>query len=320
MTTVSDGSPRADLVSPQEARGQVLAGATGWLERSLPWFDPEQWARHLPARGFPPSALLELLIASRCLRRAGVPGGTDLGQAAAELAQQVASRPSFAESLLQGGSALGHYIWMLALMRDAGQPDRGLLAAGRRLVEAGDDELSNPGQSAAATLERRYILELAGIEHHRPPGGALYRRTAMGPGADPLRITDADAYVITHMLYYLTDFGAVKSCLGTSEWARVRELTGVLLGRYLATGNLDLSAELLGCAELAGADPRLTAAGWRRLARALRPDGSVPGPLHQPTRAATLTGDKARAYEFGTCYHTTIAAVISGAIAADDHG
>lgn len=305
----------------QDARDTVRAAAVGWLGRNLSWFDPERWARHLPIRGFPPTALLELLIASRCLRRGGVPGGAALDRAAADLARQVTSRPAFAEGLLKGDEALGHYLWLLALMIESGQPDGGLLAAGRRLIEAGEYEVSNPGRSAAAMLERRYILDLAGIEYDKPGSEELYRRTAIGPGADPVQLRDSDVYVFTHMLYYLTDFGDRELGLEPGERRRVGELTEVLLGRFLMVGDRDLSAELLGCAELTGVgSSALTAAGWRALARSIHPDGAVPGPLYLPARAAGLTGDKERAYQFGTWYHTTIAAVISAAIAADDHG
>lgn len=313
-----EAEPKAEADTKDETappgRERVVEGAVSWLTGHLRWFDPEQWARHLPPRGFAPSALLELLIVCRRLKGAG-----ELPERAMALAGEVASRPSFGAGLHQSDAAFGHYVWLLALLWEAGCPEEPWRPVAQRIIDAECADLSRPGRSAAAKLEARYILDLAGLRHRQPAMAELIGQTAIGPGADPLQITDPDTYVITHVLFYLTDFGRRPLTCDEPERRRFRELVNVLLGRYLATGDLDLSAELLACSPLVGADERLVACAWDRLAAAQRPDGSMPSPLFRPDALAGLSGERAEAYEFGTCYHTTVATVLAATLAGARH-
>ncbi|MFB7912981.1 DUF6895 family protein [Streptomyces sp. NPDC056061] len=59
-------------------------------------------------------------------------------------------------------------------------------------------------------------------------------------------------------------------------------------------------------------------AGWHALAAAQRVDGAVPGPVHRTRVLGGLTGDKATAYLFGTCYHTTLASALAAAARRPD--
>ncbi|MEU9848135.1 hypothetical protein [Streptomyces sp. NPDC047985] len=185
------------------------------------------------------------------------------------------------------------------------------------------------------------------------PGlGPLFREGIAARGADVLQLTGDETYALTHVLLYATDFGHRRRlpCRGEAV-ARVRETVRVLLGVHLARGSLDLLAELLLCdaaldtgqrggpgsrrgpgsrwlLPVAGGGPgtgpdpapvpRTVAgpwrrAGWNALAAAQRPDGAVPGPVHRPEILAGLAGDKAAAYLFGTCYHTTLASALASA-------
>ncbi|MBT2399496.1 hypothetical protein J7E89_26925, partial [Streptomyces sp. ISL-100] len=116
----------------------------------------------------------------------------------------------------------------------------------------------------------------------------------------------------------VTDFGHRRHLLGDdAEVARLRETVRVLLGVHLARGSCDLLAELLLCASALddgrGSPGPLVREGWVALAGAGRPDGAVPSPVHRPEVLSGLTGDKAAAYLFGTCYHTTLAAALAAA-------
>lgn len=330
-------------------RDAVAAGAVSWLADRLRWFDPEQWARHLRPKGFAPSALLELLIICRnltaghrespsaarrdgsagrqdgpaarrdgsagcALRAAGAAGpAIDLAGRALDLAEEVVRRPGFGAGLHRGDAGFPHHVWLIALLAEAGRPVDPWPGVAQRLIDAGCAEPLRPGRSAAARLEARYVFELAGLRHGLPGMAELAEDTALGPGADPLLLTDADLYVITHMIFYLADFGRRPLSPGGGV-ARIRGLVEVLLGRQLAVGDLDLGAELLACAGITGADPRLVACAWERLAAARRPDGSVPSPLFRQEALDRLSGEQAEAYEFGTCYHTTLATVLAATL------
>nr|ADK32560.1 hypothetical protein [Microbispora corallina] len=328
MTTATTTGPTG--------RETLLAGAVSWLAARLRWFDPEQWARHLQPRGFAPSALLELLIICRNLnsvyghprppdpedgsrgsgvRTTGAAGpAVELIGRALDLAEEVVGRPGFGAALYRGDAAFPHHVWLIALLAEGGRPVEPWPAVAQRVIDAGCAEPIRPGRPTAARLEARYVFDLAGLRHGLPAMDELAGRTALGPGADPLHLTDADLYVITHMLFYLTDFGRRPFSADEAEGRRVRGLVEVLLGRQLAVGDLDLAAELLACAGLTGADDRLSGCAWNRLTAARRPDGSVPSPLFRQAALDRLSGEKAEAYAFGTCYHTTLAMVLAATL------
>ncbi|WP_159033596.1 hypothetical protein [Streptomyces sp. WMMB 322] len=96
--------------------------------------------------------------------------------------------------------------------------------------------------------------------------------------------------------------------------------TGSGAGSGTGSGNAPGTGPGSGTGSGAGSGPGegsgfLVNAAWNALASAARPDGSVPSPVHRPDVLAGLTGDKAAAYVFGTCYHTTLAAALASGVA-----
>ena len=287
-------------------------GSAGWRDGSAGWRDGSAAQRDGSAGRQDGSA-------GCALRSAGAAGpAIDLAGRALDLAEEVVRRPGFGAGLHRGDAGFPHHVWLIALLAEAGRPVDPWPGVAQRLIDAGCAEPLGPGRSAAARLEAGYVFELAGLRHGLPRMAELAADTALGPGADPLLLTDADLYVITHMIFYLTDFGRRPLSPG-GDVARIRGLVEVLLGRQLAVGDLDLGAELLACAGITGADPRLVACAWERLAAARRPDGSVPSPLFRQEALDRLSGEQAEAYEFGTCYHTTLATVLAATLTDGAH-
>ncbi|WP_160050044.1 MULTISPECIES: hypothetical protein [unclassified Nocardiopsis] len=283
----------------------VLDGALAWLTDHAPWFGT-RWDEHFPPRDFAGATVLELLMLCRLLRRGG-PGAAHPGAARLERAAVAAAL----DVLPEAGDAPGpagpaHRLWLLALLADLGRPTGTVTA----LAERHPPAVPGPGTSPVHALELRHVLGLAGL----PAPPEL-------PGTEPLydacvaehagRTGEYDAYGVTHTVLYATDFGARPLPGDASRMARV--LTG-LLRAYLDEGHLDLAAELLLCARIAGgADPGLERRGWEELAAAQRPDGSLPGPPFDAAVLAGRAGERATAYVFRTCYHTTLVTAMAAA-------
>jgi hypothetical protein len=300
---------------PAEPRGQapavILEQALTWLSRHLEWLAPQQWDRHLRARPFPGTTVLELLVL--CRRLPAGPLTHRLTEQCLDAAQAVVDDPAFVTGLYRADAVFTYRVWLLALLAEAGRPVYELNDAVQSLLDTGCGDLTNLGRQPFATLELRYALDLGGFTSGLPDLRQLYSRTMLAHRADPLYVSDAEAYAITHILFYISDFGRRTPFAGDpAGLARLRGLIGTLLGIYLARNDLDLSAELMLCAQLVGmGEHELVRHGWRRLADAQRDGGQIPGPLYRQDAQDRLSGEKADAYTFGTCYHTTVVAALA---------
>ncbi|PDP87100.1 hypothetical protein CQJ94_13135 [Glycomyces fuscus] len=285
----------------------VLDAALAWLTDHAEWFGP-RWDDHFPPRDFAGATVMELLMLCRLLRRSdpAPPGAAELERAASGLARDAVA----AADPGRDAENLPYRLWTLALLADLGHPDEGPFAAARALAERRPPRPPGAGASPVHALELRHILDLAGLA---APAGL--------PGAAPLYDAcvaehaggtgEYDAYGVTHTVLYATDFGARPLPGDTAAMGRV---LGGLLRAYLDEGHLDLAAELLLCARIAGGGPpALERRAWDRLAAAQRPDGSLPGPPFDAQVLAGRTGERATAYVFRTCYHTTLVTAMAAA-------
>ncbi|MFF3730679.1 DUF6895 family protein [Streptomyces sp. NPDC002476] len=282
-----------------------------------------------------------------------VPATAPLPSWALDLAEEIVHESEFGRGLRRGDAFFPYHLNLTALLELLGRPQPALRASCQALLTADAGGHCRPYKPVLSRIELRYFVDRGGFTAPgRLPGlGPLYRQSIAARGADVLQLTGDETYALTHVLLYATDFGhhTRLPCRGESV-ARVRETVRVLLGVHLARGSLDLLAELLLCeAALDGGQghtpdsrpgpvpgpdpcpvpvpgpvpvpvpvPRIVPGQWRRacwsaLAAAQRPDGAVPGPVHRPEILTGLTGDKAAAYLFGTCYHTTLASALAAA-------
>ncbi|MFF9107725.1 DUF6895 family protein [Streptomyces sp. NPDC014805] len=293
----------------------VLPGVLGWLEENLRWFDPEVWERHLPRRPFPPGPLLELLGFLRLLTReqgpAAVPQG--LREGALDLAERITGTPEFATRLRRADALFPYHLNVVALLGLLGRPRPDLLKTCEALLASGAGGHFQPHRPLLSRLELRYFADRAALTL---PAG-IPDRASLSAGSvpalepDPLSLDDDEVYAFTHAVFYATDFGADDVPPGGA----LRDTVRVLLASHLIGGHLDLLAELLLCADLTGlGETDLARRSWAALASARRPDGAVPGPVHRPAVLSGLTGEKAEAYLFGTCYHTTLATGLAAVV------
>lgn len=330
------GAPLTD----EEAAGRVLSGALRWTEANLEWFAPQRWQEYLPPRPFGPGPLLELLSLIRVLERSGLmPLDAPLRLRALDLAEEAAHTDDFARGMERGDELFPYHLNLIGLLECLGHPQRELRTRCQALLAAGSGGHALPYKPVLNRIELRYFIDRAGFTAPSAlPGlGTLHRQSIAALGPDVLQLTESEIYAFTHVLFYVTDFGQRRDLLGDpEELASLHETVRVLLGVHLARGSLDLLAELLLCDSALSSDEEgvqngrpepgqggdsgdgsefLVSAGWNALVRAARADGSVPSPVHRPDILAGLTGDKAAAYVFGTCYHTTLAAALAAGVA-----
>lgn len=306
---------------------RVLAGALRWLEDHLEWFAASRWEEYLPRRPFRPGPILELLGLVRLLERSGaVPKEAPLTRRALELAARAAGEPEFAQGLRRGDELFPYHLNLLALLETLGRPQPVARAVCQALLAADAGGHTRAYRPVLSQVELRYFVDRGGFTPpaELPALDVLHHRSIAALGPDVLQMTGDEAYALTHVLFYVTDFGRTRLLLGDpGEVARLREPIRVLLGVHLARGSLDLLSELLLCASALGGrgdgDP-LVREGWHALATAQRPDGAVPSPVHRPEVLSGLTGDRAAAYLFGTCYHTTLAAALAAVVGGRRRG
>jgi hypothetical protein len=166
------------------------------------------------------------------------------------------------------------------------------------------------------TLELRLLLDHGGFAHRISSYAQLCRQSMLHEPLNVIYVTDAEAYVLTHTIFYLSDFaarpipGLYLSRARYAAWAVEN-----LLGMYTRRGNWDLVSELLlSCHCLRRTSSVLYLLGWRALLGAQWPDGAVPGPGYEPHKADALEGRERRNYLFWQCYHTTLVAALAGAL------
>ncbi|MEU9116773.1 hypothetical protein AB0D04_34745 [Streptomyces sp. NPDC048483] len=313
--------PGGAPLDEDEAADAVLAGALGWLDAHLEWFTPHRWEEYLPRRPFRPGPLLELLGLVRLLDRSGrLPKGASLPTRALDLAERAAADPDFTYGLRRVDDLFPYHLNLIALLELLGRPQPALRSLGEGLLAAGAGGHVRPHKPLLGRLELRYFLDRGGFPAPAPLPGVdtLYRESLPALRPDVVHLTGSETYALTHVLFYVTDFGG-RPLGNREETAHLRETVRILLAVHLARGSLDLVAELLLCATALApfAGGPLVRDGWTALARARRVDGAVPSPVHRPDVLAQLTGDKAAAYLFGTCYHTTLATALAAAVRAE---
>lgn len=306
-------STPADAPGPADA---VVRGGIGWLHEHLSWFDPRQWERFLPRRGFPASPLLELAVLLRCLRRG--PYATLAGplvEGGLDLAERVVAREEFRDGLHRADATFAYHAYLVCLLAGAGRDTAGLAESVRHVVAANTGDVRSADRPALALMELRHALDVGGIGvtgTALAPVDELYPRSIVAARDTPLSLRDDESYAVTHVLLYLTDFGARPAALDPAERRRVLDMVLVMLAACLARGDLDIGGELLLCAQALGAGRHdLLDHGWWVVAGARRADGAVPSPLHDPRVLSTAEGERAAAYLFGTCFHTTMVATMA---------
>lgn len=303
-----DADPDADPGVDQLV-DRLAAGAVDWLTARLDHFDPFSWrageATHAPAK-----AALELGLLCHCAARLGV--AQDALAPAHDLVGRLWRNPGFPRLIGAQPEFASSYALIYAALAPPGADDGCRRAA---LAGLAPDFLTPEGKTAFQRVEIRYYADRAGVRHGIEPLADLVPasplvapRVSGLPGGPPL--TTGESYRLTHTAFYLGDFGHADPGLGAEEASRARELVEVMLRHCVAHDLWDLAAELVLTQFVLGVDPPVTAAGAAALeclARARRPDGTIPG--REPALRAMEADPPAET--FRKAYHTTLVTALT---------
>ena len=108
----------------------------------------------------------------------------------------------------------------------------------------------------------------------------MYATSLLASHPDLYRVSVLDAYAMTHVLFFLTDFGRAEThCLTDADKSYLRLALPRLTEYYVRRRDWDLSAEFLVCLKVAGlTDLPIYRDAWFLLLGSQNEDGSFPGP------------------------------------------
>jgi hypothetical protein len=289
---------------------QMLDAVTRRLVLDLKFFDPTRQDNLEETQFSSLKAFAELaLFCSLCCRKRG--GRVDVRHAElAEFVINFARLPEFVERARDTGRFL-LFALVHVLAGQLGFED----PQARRFLQGLLDQgyASAVERNAFRMMDLRYILDKGGFKHDLPPMRTIYQTTTLARRMPLAYIYNADAYALTHAIFYLCDFGFhAPSSIRSRDLGRSRWLVSNLLGMSVIFQNWDLVAELLLSYHFLQADPNAVYSdAWIALAGSQRPDGSFEGPAWSREHSVSLAAEPRRAYDFETNYHTTIVGGLS---------
>ena len=136
----------------------------------------------------------------------------------------------------------------------------------------------------------------------------LFPLTRLARRPDQASLSEAEAYSLTHVVFFVTDFGLDPEALDAASRAYLRERCPPWMDDCARRDDLDLYSEL--ATALACIGEPLPDAIERVLGAAQADDGSLPGPALRSRRRLESTTDPARR-RFLERYHTTLAAALA---------
>jgi hypothetical protein len=282
--------------SPRGALDELLSASLAWLGSNLHFFPGNT------------KATIELALLNHFWARSR-PADRRLEEVS-RLLSEVWRDPGFREQIF----ALPHHAYVSELAY------AGLAPAGAR-VTPGEPPRTPPRHEHAdlpaehlafLRLEARYYADLAGIAQSAVPYSELYQPTVLGSRVSVSDISDDDAYLVTHIAFYLGDFGARVPPLSLGDVDHAAAVVAGLLERCVRCGhNWDLASELVLAQYCLGRDPLRTRGGRDAivgLAATQLADGSLPG--RTPARQPGLPTPDGFRYR----YHPTLVATLMAAL------
>jgi hypothetical protein len=164
-----------------------------------------------------------------------------------------------------------------------------------------------------AAAEKIWVESLWTGENPGPSWRRCLRDTVLNRGIDILGGQRDDAYALTHLFMYCTDFG-FRSGRFPRNRALILDEAGSLLAKCLDAEDYDLAGEIVMAWPLTGAPwPASATFGFRVLARVEDAIGVLPGGTTRVDRLNRLEGKEKDRYVLGTAYHT---AYVTGLLCA----
>ncbi|WP_328907333.1 hypothetical protein OG230_32530 [Streptomyces sp. NBC_00234] len=290
-----------------EAVARLSAGARQWIGLHARYLDSPAGHTELPVTPRV-KALLQLGLLLRYLGKAA-PGDAALGEVAS-VVEHAWQREDFPHLLTLDPRYARQFELMYAALAPAGSATEAPRAVLARLTA--DGYLAPRRKPPYLHLEARFYADLAGADHRFASYEELYA-ASLPARATTLPVADLDVCVVTHTVFYLSDFGLRAPAL--TEGARVRALSVVerLTDHCVGLGEWDLVGKLVLAQYCLGADPLSTpsgAAGLRMLAGVQASDGAIPGRSVVKRAAADATPVESFRKSYQTTLVTALATLI----------
>ena len=274
---------------------RLRAGALDWVRHNAGYLDSPSGNAELPV--VPRAkALLQLAMLYRSWARF-CPDDPGLAEVAA-LIHRVWLRPELPDAFATDPSYARQYCLMYCALAPAPDgPHREVLAG-----LAADGYLSRPWRSPYLRLEIAYLADMAGVAHEMGAYPELYAASLLAGRTAAFPITDDDACVIAHTIFYLSDYGWRPPDLERAEIERVRRIVLELTGHYVQLDDWDNAAKLVLAQYCLGLNPGRTQSGsacLRMLTGVQDKTGAIPAATVQlmPGPEATQTQRFRKAYQ-----------------------
>jgi hypothetical protein len=293
---------------------RILDGALSWLAGNRSFFVPFRDGQLIGLTVIP---LSELAILTLSLLRTEVKSvESSLIDQFLDVLEQAYDERVFRERPFREPESLVSYLMIkIALERGGRVSQNSQRAELVRLVR-----FSNLTASALPphrTLELRHALDLAEVPHQMPSYRDLYLRTIAAKEINPIFLSRPEAYILTHVLFYIADLGHFPPRgITASDRSRLSILVNQLLGMSLVSRNWDLTAEFILSAFCLDTPVEFMDIGWEYLSSAQRSDGSVPGLRSQSmdegdSRLGSPLAVTGSTEYISACYHTTLVAALA---------
>jgi hypothetical protein len=281
---------------------RLRAGASAWVSRNVHHLEPSRPGPPDPHRV---KAWLELGLLNRIWTRLR-PGDAELTRVT-ETVVRIWSHPGTPDLL----AASPRHLRIYALSYLALAPPGHSIASERMIRERAipDGRFPSYGKSAHVRIEARYFAELAGLPHGSEPYEELYPHCLLARWSlGQLPAKHFEVYLITHLLFHLSDFGAREPVLTGAQRNHAIKVIDSLADWALPTGNWDLMAELLLCQHILNPAAPPRADLLAELVAAQTPTGAIPAWC-----AARRPADE----QFQPAYHPTLVTAITALIILD---
>ncbi|MGW5678416.1 DUF6895 family protein [Streptomyces sp. NPDC003860] len=182
---------------------QVVEGALGWTGKNLSHFDPFKEGE---LTGLCEIPLSELAILTLSAQRSSWPVDTAVITQVLDFLENAHHHPVYRERPFREPEALVSHLIVAAALERGGRLDGHThRSTVETLVEA--STVTAPALPPHRTMELRHALDLMGVCHDLPSYATLYRSTMPARPMNPVYVSRAEAYVLTHVVFYATDLG-----------------------------------------------------------------------------------------------------------------
>ena len=287
--------------------------ALDWIDANLKLFNPSQRENFADRLRLTP--IVELSIVCLYLHREPEFKQDARLKSFLEFISKIYTNLSIREHLLQGDETFISYAWIAIVLNTCG-----LLTGDyeqqviQELVNFSNVQYRE--MLPFHRIELRNLLDFGNFTHRLPSYETLYQSSILSKPLNILYMTDRDIYSVTHVLFFLSDFGwRPLTMISPSQLEQICRKVEQRLKMCIQRKNWDLVGELLICYHCLGENTSmLYRAGWQALIDAQWESGAVPGPNYKQMKSENFEDSKQQEYVFQQCYHTTLVAALGGAL------